>query len=195
MKIVPIRTLAVLLMAIPFSVGQESPKGTEFAKNCGVNVERASDGVFAKVGGKDWAYFEKVKAVPKFEDDAGQMAQFWRGEKGSFVQMMRVERGFSMYYEYCFGEHGKLARLNYEVRSPYDWGFARTNKVDDDGELVGITQRFFGLKTGRNMLPPENARDAQWALYPKVYKKFDKLPFAKLITKPVEPKKEDAQAH
>ena len=170
-------------------VGQEGPKASDFAKICGVDVERASDGVFASMGKKPWAKFENVKAVPKFEDDAGQMAQYWRGDKGRFVQTMRVEQRFSMYYEYCFGADGKLTRLNYEVRSPYGWGFARTNKVDEKGELVGITQRFFGLKSGRNMLPPENARDAQWALYPKVYKKFDKLPFARLISTPVEAKK------
>ncbi len=182
--------LALLLISMAvIASAQESSQPSEFAKICGLDVDRASDGVFASVGRKAWTKFENVRAVPKFEDGAGQMAQYWRGDKGAFVQMMRVERGFSIYYEYCFGENGRLTRLNYEVRSPYDWGFARTNQVDDSGELVGITQRFFGLKTGRNMLPPENARDSQWALYPKVYKKFDKLPFAKLISTPVEAKK------
>ena len=182
------------MAAAPFSLGQETPKPSDFAKVCGIDVKRASDGVFASVDGKPWKRFDNVKAVPKFDGDSGEMAQYWRGEKGSFVQMM-VAGSFARYYEYCFAPDGKLTRLNYEVRSPYGWGYARTNEVDAKGQLNGITQRFFGLKSGRNIARPDEARDAQWALYPKVYKKFDKLPFAKLISTPVGAKKEDAQAH
>jgi len=188
--------VAVVVLSVAVLAGaQQESKTSEFTKFCGVNVERGADGVFAALDGKPWERFENVKAVPKFEHDAGQMAQYWRGDKGSFVQTMAVSSGFSRYDEYCFGPDGKLTRLNYEVRSPYDWGFARTNEVDKKGELKGITQRFFGLKSGRNMLPPDNARDFTWALVPKIYRKFDKLPFARLITTPVEAKKEDAQAH
>ncbi len=184
----------VMMMAVVTSAlvaAHAEKKSSEFAKVCGVETSRKADGLFAKEQGKDWRQFQKVKEIPDFEKSSGEMAQVWRGGQGSFVQTAAFSSGFARYHEYCFAGDGKLTRLNYEVRSPYGWGYARTNEVKD-GELVPLTHRFFGLKSNRTIRRPSEAEDSQWALYPKVYKRFNKLPFAKMIA---EQKKEDAQAH
>ena len=180
-------TTALMVMVLTGAAFSENKKPS-FAQVCGIDTARASDGVFAK--DKQWQKYTSLKDVPEASQE--ELAQVWRGEQGSFVQIAATTSGFARYYEYCFDRSGKLARLNYEVRSPYGWGFARTN-VMKDGDLTPITQRFFGLKSNRTIpKPPDEARDNQWALYPKVYKSFDKLPFAKMIA---EQKKENAQAH
>ena len=181
-------TTALMVMVLMGAAFSEETKKPSVAQVCGIDTARASDGVFAK--DKQWKRYASVKEVPRVEQE--ELAQVWRAEQGSFVQIAAKSSGFARYYEYCFDKSGKLARLNYEVRSPYGWGFARTN-VMKDGQLTPVTQRFFGLKSNRTIpKPPEEARDAQWALYPKAYKSFDKLPFAKMIA---ERKTENAQAH
>ncbi|MBZ5647499.1 MAG: hypothetical protein LAN37_09780 [Acidobacteriia bacterium] len=173
---------------------KKEKKIPDLAKLCGMDTDRASDGVFAKAHGKQWQKFASVKAVP--EDADSEMAQYWRGEHGGSLVQMAVHDGvYARYHEYCFGQEGKLSSLTYETRTAHGWGFATTGTVDKNGHLVPASSRFFGVRTNMTIPRPAEADDAPWALDPRIYKRLDKLPFAKLISTPVEQKKQDAQAH
>ncbi len=189
--------LALVCVAVP-GFSQEKKRHTkydELAKVCGVDVSSAANGVYAKGHGKGWQTFANARAIPK---DAGrEMAQYWRGEHGgSLVQMAMHDGTYTRYHEYCFDPEGKLTRLTYETRARAEgWGFATTGTVNESGRLTPASSRFFGLRSGRTIPRPPESADAGWVLHPKIYKRIDKLPFAKLMTTPLESKKEDAQAH
>ena len=170
-------------------------KYDEFAKVCGVDVGNAATGVYARQKSKGWESFANVKAIPK---DAGkEMAQYWRGEQGGLVQMAMRDGQFTRYHEYCFDGEGRLTRLTYEIRARSDgWGYATTGTVNEAGHMTPASSRFFGLRTNLTIPRPPESMDVGWLLHPKIYKRLDKLPFAKLMTTtPLESKREDAQAH
>ncbi len=187
----------VLLLLVCLCTAQEKKRHTkydEFAKVCGVDVGGAANGVYAK-GHGGWQQFATVKAVPK--DTGKEMAQYWRAEHGgSLVQLAMRDGQYTRYHEYCFDAEGKLMRLTYETQARSDgWGYATTGTVNESGHLVPASSRFFGLRSGRTIPRPPESWDVGWVLHPKIYKRLDKLPFAKLMTTPLESKKEDAQAH
>ena len=183
--------VVLLCVLVPGVLAEKKLKKSEdFSKVCGVDVDRPADGVFARQRGKQWQPFANVKAVPK---DAGrEMGQYWRGEHGSLVQMAARDGSYPRYHEYCFDPDGRLTRLTYETRTSEGWGYATTGAVNESGRLTPASSRFFGIRTNRTIPRPPEADEAPWVLKPKVYKRLDKLPFAKLI--PVEQSK-DAQAH
>jgi len=169
-------------------------KVPELARMCGVDTDRASDGVFAKEHRKQWQKYADLKAIPK--DGDSEMAQYWHeSHGGSFVQMAVHDGVYARYHEYCFDPEGKLTRLTYETRTAHGWGFATTGTVDKRGHLEAASSRFFGVRTNMTIPRPAEADEAPWVLDPKIYKRLEKLPFAKLIATPAEQKKEDAQAH
>ncbi|HVP43695.1 MAG TPA: hypothetical protein VMS96_09685 [Terriglobales bacterium] len=183
--------VALMCIVVPRSFAEKKFKRLEdFPKVCGVDVDRDADGVFAKLPGRPWQQFPGVKTVPKQSRD--QMAQYWHGEHGSLVQMAARDKSFTRYHEYCFAEDGRLTRLTYETRAAEGWGYATTGAVNEAGRLVPASSRFFGVRTNRTIPRPPEAEEAPWVLHPKIYKRLEKLPFAKLIA---EQKKEDAQAH
>ena len=189
--------VAVLICVALTGAAQEKKRHTkydEFAKVCGVDVGGAANGVYAK-GHGGWQQFANVKAVPK--EHGREMAQYWRGEHGgSLVQLAMRDGTFTRYHEYCFDPDGRLTRLTYETRARSEgWGYATTGTVNEAGRLVPASSRFFTLRSGRTIPRPPESADAGWVLHPKIYKRMDKLPFAKLMATPLEQKKEDAQAH
>ncbi len=187
----------VVLVLVGIGAAQEKKRHTkydEFSKVCGVDVDRVADGVYAKGRKKPWQQYPSVKVIPN--QGAWEMGQYWHGEKGNLVQMATRDGQYTRYHEYCFNPEGKLTRLTYETRAHADgWGFATTGTVSDSGHLAPASSRFFGLRSKRTIPRPPEAAGADWVLHPKIYKRIDKLPFAKLMTTPVEQKKEDAQAH
>ncbi len=183
-------SLAVALcLAAPLFAEKKTKRLEDFSKVCGVEVGGPADGVFAKRLGK-WQQFPRVKMVPKQSRD--QMAQYWRGEHGSLVQMATSDGSFTRYHEYCFDPDGRLTRLTYETRSSDGWAYATTGTVNEAGRLAPASSRFFGARSNRTIPRPPEADETPWVLHPKIYKRLEKLPFAKLIP---EQKKEDAQAH
>ncbi len=187
--------LGLVAASVPASRGEVKKKLPELARMCGVDTNRASDGVFAKAHRKQWQKYANMKAIPK--DAEGEMAQYWReSHGGSFVQMAIHDGVYARYHEYCFDKEGKLTRLTYEARTAHGWGFATTGTVNEKGRLEAASSRFFGVNTNLTIPRPAEADDVPWVLDPKIYKRLDKLPFAKLMATPVEQKKkEDAQAH
>ena len=189
-----VAAVAALLCLVPFASAEKKSKLLEnFSKVCGVDVDRPADGVYAKPHKKSWQQFATVKAVPR--EGRPEMAQYWQGEHGSLVQMAKHDGSYTRYHEYCFDDTGKLTRLTYETRAAEGWGYAMTGAMNKSGHLVPASSRFFGVRTNRTMPRPPEAEQESWVLNPKVYKQRDKLPFAKLMTTPVEQKKQDAQAH
>ena len=191
--------VGVLLCVAPYVAAEKRSKALEvFSKICGVDVEGPADGVYAKGRKKPWQQYPSVKVIP--HEGAWEMAQYWHAERGSLVQMATRDGQYTRYHEYCFNPEGKLTRLTYETRAHADgWGFATTGTVNESGHLVPAASRFFGLRSHRTMPRPPEAAGVDWVLHPKIYKRVDKLPFAKLMTTPTQPtteqKKEDAQAH
>lgn len=199
MRSVPIagRWLLMVCLVAPAFAGdkkfQRFPRSEEFSKVCGVDVDRPANAMFAKQPGKGWRVFETYKKVPK--GASREMAQYWYEAHGSLVQMAVADGGFMRYHEYCFDGSGKLTRLTYETRSSEGWGYATTGAVNESGRWMPASSRFFGLRTKKTIPRPPQAQQEGWVLSPKIYKRVDKLPFARLMTTPVEQKKEDAQAH
>ncbi len=187
--------MALVVASVSVSQGEaKQKKSSELAKMCGVDTVRAADGVFARAHRKQWQKYANLKAIPKDADD--QMAQYWHeSHGGNFVQMAIHDGAYMRYHEYCFDKEGRLTRLTYETRTAHGWGYATTGTVDERGHLVPASSRFFGVNTNMTIPRPAEADEAPWVLDPKIYKRLEKLPFAKLIPAPAEQKKEDAQAH
>ncbi len=185
---------AALAVVAVCAFAQEEQKAAEFAKVCGVDISRTPDGVFAKQR-KSWSRFADAKSVPEMDEQSGAVAQYWRTAHASFVQLVNYGDGYARYHEYCFGPDGKLSRLGFEARTIRGWGFAQTSTVTTKGQLEPIAARYFDLRSQRTINPPDAVKDEPWIVNADIYRRFDKLPFAKLVASAKPEKKADARSH
>lgn len=134
-----------------------------------------------------WREFPTTQDIPDLETDSEDTAQFWRSANGQpSVYIVESGEDFSIYTHYCFGNSGNLERLGFEVRTGWGWGYRLSGSVSR-GQLHVNSSGFFSTDDERAIAKPEGASDIPEALRPTLYLTTSKLPFARLLSRPVIP--------
>ena len=149
---------------------------------CGANEAVPAQRVFAQIHGTDpWQEYKSIKAVPELEPDGGTTAQLWVGTGHTqLVRVVEPSEDFWIYTEYCFDRKGDLAKIRFEVRTGWDWGY-KTESAVVNGVPVKAKQTFFNTKTQKPIPRPNGTNDIPDALHPTIARTTKDLPFASLL--------------
>lgn len=173
--------LSVVSLSSCFAVGAVINRTAE---HCGVDMNQPAQKIFADYDGKaGWREYGSVKDIPELDNGFGSAAFYWSGSNSNvLIQLQEPSEDFVGYTHYCFDRAGKLARLRYELRTAWGWGFREEGTIEK-GFLRPSISEFFDTKTEQKVPRPEMADDVRAALKPHLYLLKSELPFSKLLPK------------
>jgi hypothetical protein len=177
----------LVLLVVPLTVrGQSadtarSTTPTQTARVCGADQSRPPGMVFADPHGDgEWRKFSALADVPELEDDAGDAALVWPGQKGNLlVRVIEPGEEYWIRTDYCFDGDGRLVQVRFDFRTLGEWGYREEGPIRG-GELASETSQFFDQKTQARIALPDTATYGE-SLKPQLYLRRSELPFAALL--------------
>jgi len=125
-----------------------------------------------------WHQYPSLGEVPRGQGDDTAITEAHNGKL--LVTITEPTQDFVEYSTYCFGSHGDLLDLRFEVRTEWGWGQVREGVVKA-GRLHFSSSHFFDAETDAPISKPQDA-DTSY-MKPRIYMKSTSLPFYSLLKK------------